>query len=186
MSMQPFQLLLLTKYYVIPNNQRGYSWQPRHVEALLNDLELAGASSHYMGTLIVSKKDTEVVTDEAANTREYELDDGQQRMTTIFLILAAIKKRLEDESDPGLQLEIDRIYSYLFYNCSGCHCRLQNRNAELHAYYSSLVIPPYHPASTDSPPKRAMLTVWLWIQEYLEPKSVAQLIELRNNLVVPA
>jgi len=37
--------------YVIPKNQRGYSWTSKEINDLFSDLELMGDKSHYLGDL---------------------------------------------------------------------------------------------------------------------------------------
>ena len=77
---------LLDKKFLIPSYQRGYRWTKDEVEALLNDLYeysegiklgINRNSQFYcLQPLVIKKIDS-----------EYEVIDGQQRLTTIFLIL---------------------------------------------------------------------------------------------------
>ena len=69
--------------FKIPNYQRGYRWRKANVEALLNDLDEFFSSNptdeqYYLLQPIIVKKQGDNV---------YELVDGQQRLTTLFLIL---------------------------------------------------------------------------------------------------
>lgn len=79
---------LLDKQFVIPDYQRGYRWQPKQVEQLLNDLwdfadqhgfTLQGQdeSPYCLQPVVVAKRDD----------GRWEVIDGQQRLTTISLIL---------------------------------------------------------------------------------------------------
>lgn len=80
--------------YVIPAYQRNYTWTAnREVKQLLEDLKavLRGEySKHFIGIMIYLEKSVNPF----ANERS--IIDGQQRMTTIFLTLYAIKSILED------------------------------------------------------------------------------------------
>lgn len=78
--------------FVIPDYQRPYSWEEEQVETLFNDIwnftiENIGRkdSSYFLGS-IVSFVNTD---------GENEIIDGQQRITTLFLLLRAIYKKLE-------------------------------------------------------------------------------------------
>lgn len=65
----------------IPAYQRGYRWK-EEVAMLLNDIKEINEGENYSLQPIVVKKKAE---------KEYELIDGQQRLTTIFLIYRYIK-----------------------------------------------------------------------------------------------
>ncbi|MBQ6046676.1 MAG: DUF262 domain-containing protein [Bacteroidales bacterium] len=67
--------------FIIPAYQRGYRWQ-EEVDMLLNDLHQIPANENYCLQPIVVKK---------LGDNKYELIDGQQRLTTLFLLLSYIK-----------------------------------------------------------------------------------------------
>jgi uncharacterized protein with ParB-like and HNH nuclease domain len=83
-------LLDNARQYVIPMFQRPYSWETKHWEALWQDIaELCEESlprNHFMGSIVnlPSRSVPEGVT-------KYVLIDGQQRLTTILIFLAAIR-----------------------------------------------------------------------------------------------
>lgn len=67
---------LKDRHFLIPSYQRGYKWRPRDVEYLLNDLlEYKDVKPYYMQPLVVAEKDGKHI-----------VVDGQQRLTTFFLI----------------------------------------------------------------------------------------------------
>jgi uncharacterized protein with ParB-like and HNH nuclease domain len=69
--------------FEVPIYQREYSWELTQVSDLLIDIENCGDEGHFLGSLLLYKPDD-------SNFRE--LIDGQQRLTTLFLILFAIRK----------------------------------------------------------------------------------------------
>jgi uncharacterized protein with ParB-like and HNH nuclease domain len=79
--------------FYIPSYQRGYRWTPKEVEDLLNDIsefiprlvEGTDEKTWYCLQPIVVKKTSE---------DQYEVIDGQQRLTTIYLILKFLNSRL--------------------------------------------------------------------------------------------
>ena len=75
--------------YKIPPYQREYSWQKAEWEDLFQDLVEADGA-HFLGTIITLNQ-----TDDAAAKSVLELIDGQQRMTTLTLLLAAIYSLLK-------------------------------------------------------------------------------------------
>ncbi|KFI52135.1 DUF262 domain-containing protein [Bifidobacterium biavatii] len=76
--------------YVIPIYQREYAWGKREIEQLLDDVrDMFRASAqhtdrtrYYIGSLVVHKTQGSGT----AHRDEYEVVDGQQRLTTLFLI----------------------------------------------------------------------------------------------------
>ena len=85
--------------YLVPRWQRRYRWDKPQIERLLEDLLAiattgAGDRSHYGGTMITVLERRGVV-------RKYRVVDGQQRMTTVSLLLACIAQRLGSEGRCG-------------------------------------------------------------------------------------
>lgn len=82
--------------YVIPVYQRNYTWKKKHVNRLIqdiNDLLIGKTQSHFIGSIVY------IITSEVFNQREWSIVDGQQRLTTIFLLLYAIRDILERNGD---------------------------------------------------------------------------------------
>jgi hypothetical protein len=80
---------LLTERFSIPSYQRGYRWESRQVEALLNDLAAFQLSSRQANPNKFYCLQPVVVRRRPEN--DWELVDGQQRLTTIFLIMGALR-----------------------------------------------------------------------------------------------
>lgn len=87
-------------FYLVPDYQREYVWQPEQVEQLLTDIynEFSDSSNgqppeYFIGSIVVCPGKNSVL----------DLIDGQQRMTTLFLALCAIRDRFEalGHSPPG-------------------------------------------------------------------------------------
>ena len=73
-------------FYVVPDYQREYVWTDKQVTQLLEDIdnEIDGNSSQYfIGNIIVSPRENE--------EGHFDVIDGQQRLTTTFLILCALR-----------------------------------------------------------------------------------------------
>lgn len=78
------ELLAPDRFYRIPPYQRSYSWLNRDALLLLNDLQEAVAQerSHFLGAIVTIVTETPGL---------LELADGQQRLTTLTLILALLR-----------------------------------------------------------------------------------------------
>jgi uncharacterized protein with ParB-like and HNH nuclease domain len=79
--------------YVIPKYQREYTWGKWQWEALFDDINENG-KSHFIGSIICINQ-----TKDSLDTDELELVDGQQRLTTISLLYAAIYDVLNKKED---------------------------------------------------------------------------------------
>lgn len=103
-----------TKEYIlkIPEYQRIYSWEEKHVWRLLSDLNQRSEAPYHLGTIILHKR----VSQEAGNPRHvYDIVDGQQRLVTLSLLLLGLKP----ESDFPLlneSFESKLAESYVAYN----------------------------------------------------------------------
>jgi hypothetical protein len=81
---------LLSERFFVPSYQRGYRWGARQVEALLNDLAAFQSSSRQSSPNTFYCLQPVVVRRRSEN--EWELVDGQQRLTTIFLIMRVLRE----------------------------------------------------------------------------------------------
>ncbi|MFK5925775.1 MAG: DUF262 domain-containing protein [Desulfuromusa sp.] len=79
-------------FYIIPDYQREYVWTEKEVNKLLDDIndEIDGASSseYFIGTILTSPTQLK---------NHIEVIDGQQRLTTLFLILCALRSLFGQE-----------------------------------------------------------------------------------------
>lgn len=72
----------ITGEFFIPSYQRGYRWGEKEVERMLRDILENGDRPYSLQPVVVRKRET-----------DYELVDGQQRLTTLFLIYKYLYKR---------------------------------------------------------------------------------------------
>ena len=83
------------KQYQIPVYQRNYDWKKDNCLVLFNDVISAYQEerSHFLGTIV------QVQQDEEGGIKKYIIIDGQQRMTTVYLLLKALYDSTTDEVD---------------------------------------------------------------------------------------
>jgi len=67
--------------YTIPLYQRAFAWEDKEISQLIEDIKDFKEDNYYIGSLIVAKKDNENL---------YEVIDGQQRLTALFLLLNSL------------------------------------------------------------------------------------------------
>ncbi len=100
------ELLDGNKQFAVPIFQRRYSWEKKHCEKLWDDVLSLGQSStsqfHFIGSIVYI--DPKV--SNASKVRELQVIDGQQRLTTLTLLLAALSRAVEGQNvDIGITPE---------------------------------------------------------------------------------
>lgn len=108
----------------IPLYQRPYCWTSSEVEVLLEDIQNIvnkkklndETIQHFIGSFVIEQS--------SANNKNY-LIDGQQRTTTIFLILLAISK-LDSENNTNIKQILNRYKLELSEEDSGCYRKCLN------------------------------------------------------------
>lgn len=83
--------------FLVPRYQRGYRWGPEEVQRLLEDIRESEGQAYYLQPVVVK----------ARPDGSWELVDGQQRLTTLYLILQAIKRSALPSATPGYSLEYE-------------------------------------------------------------------------------
>lgn len=88
--------------YAVPMFQRDYSWEEDHWEDLWQDIletcKDQKESAHYMGYLVIQTNDN----------KHFDIIDGQQRMTTLSLLVLAVLKNLEVLQSKGVDKDNNR------------------------------------------------------------------------------
>lgn len=101
-----------TNQYLVPHFQRPYTWQRKDWDTLWDDLDElratspgAGPSEHFIGAVVTAPAHSvpEGIT-------KYLLIDGQQRLTTLMLLLAAVRDRARAIGEEKLDNQIHDLY----------------------------------------------------------------------------
>ena len=98
--------------FEIPFYQRAYSWKKQDIEKLISDIN--NKEGHYLGHIVLKKNDDKFI-----------VIDGQQRLTTIYIIFMALKEKLFE-----LDYEID----------SGDGEKLNNFDVNEHRYVNKQIL----------------------------------------------
>ncbi|WRF58436.1 DUF262 domain-containing protein [Helicobacter pylori] len=113
--------------FSIPVYQRNYTWEEENCEKLLQDIVSISQNkkTHFMGsiTYILHWIDDEK---SLRKLQEFVIIDGQQRVTTIMLLLKAIETKIQNE---GIKKEIDGLL-----NLSGQKLRLKPIKSDKEAF----------------------------------------------------
>src|SRR5512135_2991054 len=108
------ELLEGTKQYLVPLYQRTYSWrQPQHERLWEDVLKLAedratgqGDATHFIGSLVLAPSPG----NGPAGVQQFLVVDGQQRLTTLSLLLCAIRDHRAEAEDPMHRDRVNEQY----------------------------------------------------------------------------
>jgi uncharacterized protein with ParB-like and HNH nuclease domain len=96
-----------TKQYVVPLFQRAYSWDKKEWDVLWDDLvylcENEEPKSHFIGSIV-----TMPTVSVPEGVAKYLLIDGQQRITTIFVLLMLLRDKAKEAGNDELANEIQQ------------------------------------------------------------------------------
>lgn len=94
--------LLGRGYFTIPRFQRPFAWDNENIDDFLEDVVQRGGEDYFIGSMVVYEHDKTT----------YAVVDGQQRLTTITLMMCALRDLFDELGDPdsadGLQGLIER------------------------------------------------------------------------------
>ncbi len=113
--------------FSIPVYQRNYTWEEENCKKLLEDIVSISQNkkTHFMGSITYI---LHLIDDEKSlrQLQEFVIIDGQQRVTTIMLLLKAIETKIQNE---GIKKEIDNLL-----NLSGQRLRLKPIKSDKEAF----------------------------------------------------
>ncbi|MGW3386112.1 DUF262 domain-containing protein [Streptomyces cinereoruber] len=100
--------LLSDRLLSVPRFQRGYAWEDFNIVEFLDDLKSARAESqpYFMGTVVLS--------DDPNDPGRQIIVDGQQRLTTTAILIAAVRDKLRDLGKTEPAEVIDRKFLQTF------------------------------------------------------------------------
>jgi uncharacterized protein with ParB-like and HNH nuclease domain len=93
------EALLNSAYFKVPRFQRAYSWERGEVEDFWNDTIADAEGEYFIGSIVLF----------AHSPGTLGIVDGQQRLTTITMVLAALRDALADEGFDGLAKALHRL-----------------------------------------------------------------------------
>jgi len=110
----------------IPDYQRGYSWTEKQLDDFWEDLEnLSDNRMHYMGVLTLEKVEKEICSKteqweddrwlaEGKGYKPFYIVDGQQRLTTIIILIQTIIEKLKDNEELNYTSKEEILKKYIF------------------------------------------------------------------------
>ena len=102
-----------TKQFIIPTFQRDYSWTVEQCDQMWSDIVRAGSEvdgEHFMGSFVY------VAGNAAAVFSSWMVIDGQQRLTTLILLVIALRDHIRESKWEGEEPTPEQIDAYFLKN----------------------------------------------------------------------
>ena len=127
------EILECTKQFVVPLFQRSYSWTKKEWDILWNDItdlyEMDVPRVHFFGS-IVNMPATSV----PEGVAKYLLIDGQQRLTTVYVLLSILKDFSARQGQTMLSDEITETLLINKYKQGGDHYKFMPTQVDRKAF----------------------------------------------------
>ncbi|PTS85785.1 DUF262 domain-containing protein [Pseudomonas sp. HMWF032] len=91
--------ILQSGYYGIPRFQRPYSWEKEHVLDFWNDIVVESDDDYFIGSMVVYRQEKGY----------YGVVDGQQRLTTLTIMLSTLRNVMNDLEFKDLALGVHSL-----------------------------------------------------------------------------
>lgn len=172
----------------IPFFQRGYVWNIENWEDILSDL-LDFEKSHFLGSLILKQLEKQT-----GKPKEVLVIDGQQRLTTLSILLRALYNSFDEETQKNCD---SSIRNYLFFKKNQTdkdffvkieHSKIDKKyfqkiinNEVLQDEYDAIVVE--NPATKTTSKSNKVLQCFKYFSEKLKETSVENRLELFNRLL---
>lgn len=102
--------------FIIPIYQRSYSWTKKQCQQLWDDILRAGSSDdvavHFIGSIVYIEQGLSQVSHQAPLL----VIDGQQRLTTVSLLLEALARAIGDDAEPLEGFSAAKLREYYLTN----------------------------------------------------------------------
>lgn len=99
--------------FKIPVYQRNYDWSQTHVRRLLDDVKtiIETGKKHFLGTIVHMADSSKLL----GGVSEYVIIDGQQRLTTMMILLNALADVAKENGDTDVETKINNQYLHNMY-----------------------------------------------------------------------
>jgi len=125
------------RLFSIPDYQRGYAWDKDQVTALHEDIEHlfdAEGHLHFTGTVVLTRNHQDQRNGHGVG-EVYDIIDGQQRLTTMFILLRELIERLEDGNHKAKLLDL-----YIKRGKEGNATPVFKLNSQIDPYFRAYII----------------------------------------------
>jgi uncharacterized protein with ParB-like and HNH nuclease domain len=167
---------------IVPVNQREYAWEDKHVLDLFQDFSKAisqDRKTYFLGTIVLTKGKDNVP----------EVADGQQRLATTTILLAAIRDYLFNKHETNLVQSVENEFLFKIVRKDNDFSPRLTLNLDDNSYFKSRILSkPDSPDRTIEPTKsshrkieRAARLAERHVENILKPQSESNKISTLND-----
>ena len=176
--------------YRVPRYQRSYVWKETNWSELLTDITFTmdtgsrASWSHFLGTIVLNDVNKELKNSKDPGVTYYEIIDGQQRITTIYIIFAAIVKHfnsLEDEKESERAKYVKETFLTTLKSTNEKITKLNNPDAAKDI--QSLLDYVSYNSKTELSKSNRFYQVFMYFISYIENKSFNDTVTFLNKLL---
>jgi uncharacterized protein with ParB-like and HNH nuclease domain len=160
------------KHFIIPVYQRAYAWEEKEWRTFLSDLkeQAEGSNNYFYGNILM-----ETITKDV----EYEIIDGQQRLTTLVIFFRSLLDVLKSTPIDGIDANED-IEKIFIKDCG--NIKLQPVDYD-RACFNTLIIDGKDNFETTSPSQKRILDAKTYFTKQMKSLSKKEIIAMYNKLV---
>ena len=175
-------LLAGNQIFDIPIYQRNYAWGPKNLEDLWEDLYyLDPSKKHFFGTVLLMDSG-ETVQTSLATLNRFDLIDGQQRLTTIVILLREIISHLKEVTGTEFQDEVKLLERR--YLKDGEHYKLNPMGSDGEFFHHVLIDENPHAAmAANTPSQRRLIAARDFFRKMLKDEKCARPTDFQGFLV---
>lgn len=176
--------------YIVPRYQRSYVWKETNWSELLTDITFTMNTgsrtswSHFLGTIVLNDINKELKYSKDPGVTYYEIIDGQQRITTIYIIFAAIVKHfnsLEDEKESERAIYVKETFLTTLKSTNEKITKLNNPDATKDI--QSLLDYVSYNSKNELSKSNRFYQVFMYFISYIENKSFDDTVLFLNKLL---
>ncbi|MDQ3132774.1 MAG: DUF262 domain-containing HNH endonuclease family protein, partial [Acidobacteriota bacterium] len=167
---------------VVPVNQREYAWQDKHVLDLFQDFSKAisqDRKTYFLGTIVLTKGKDGVP----------EVADGQQRLATTTILLAAIRDYLVSKNEHNLVQSVENEFLFKIVRKDNDFSPRLTLNLDDNSYFKNRILSKPNSPDRDIEPTRtshhkiekAAKLAAKHVEDILKPQSESNKISTLND-----
>lgn len=162
------------KSFTIPVYQRAYSWDKDQWKSLVDDLkeQVQGSNTYFFGNILL-----ETITEDI----EYEVIDGQQRLTTLTIFIRALLTVLKERENEGAGLEVKISDKERLYFKDGGNKKLRPVSYDA-ACYDALIIDGKDTFEVASTSQKKIKEARIYFTKELQKETTETLIKLLKKI----
>jgi len=162
------------KSYEIPVYQRAYSWDKKNWTIFLEDLfeQLEGDNNYFYGNILLET---------IKKNRDYEIIDGQQRITTLTIFMRSLINILENRKTEELLNEFDFEEKIKIYLKNNGNIKLRPVEYDK-ACYDSLIVDNNKVFETSTPSQEKIFKAKQFFENELNKLSTDKILQVLEKI----